>query len=180
MTSSKNTNSHNRLYNNENSNGDDSFSQNFNDDWSQFVSEHKKDFNDLEKSKSAKIFRKRINQAAEPLRNIAFNTKPGPRDNTTSSWLDVDKTMDEYGDDFVAPNPHFKNVSITLIVVLWSVFVLGVLGMILSVLVPYFAIYTGSVSAFLFLIGGAGLLMSRKKDNTSSEDYNEFGKGARV
>ncbi len=115
MTSSKNTNSHNRLYNNENSNDDDSFSQNFNDDWSQFVSEHKKDFNDLEKSKSAKIFRKRINQAAEPLRNIAFSTKPGPRDNTTSSWLDVDKTMDEYGDDFVAPNPHFKNVSITLI-----------------------------------------------------------------
>ena len=184
MTSSKNTNSHNPLPNSENSNANNSLGKNFDDSWSQFVSEHKEDFNDLEKSKSAKIFKKRINQAAKPLKNIALSDKSdlrksGPRDNTKSSWLDVDKTMDEYGDDFIAPNPHFNNVSITLIV-LWSMFVLGVLGMILSVLVPYFAIYTGSVSAFLFLVGGAGLLMSRKKDNTSSEDYSEFGKGARV
>lgn len=185
MTSSKNTNSHNPLPNSENSNANNSLDKNFDNSWSQFVSEHKEDFNDLEKSKSAKIFKKRINQAAKPLKNIALSDKSdlkksdlrksGPRDNTKLSWLDVDKTMDEYGDDFIAPNPHFNNVSITLIV-LWSVFILGILGMILSVLVPYLALYTGSVSAFLFLIGGAGLLMSRKKSNTSIEDYNEFGR----
>ena len=179
MTSSKNTNSHNRLHDNENNNGDDSLNQNFNDDWSQFISEHKKEFKELEKSKSAKIFRKRINEATKPLSRIEYANKPGPRDNTQISWLDVDKTMDEYGDDFIAPNPHFKNVSITLIV-LWLMFILGVLGVILSVLVPYFAIYSGTISALLFLIGGAGLLMSRKKNYTSSEDYSDFGKGARV
>lgn len=180
MTSSKNTNSPHPEDKNSNNNNDDSFGDNsFNENWSDFIRDHAEDFKEIEKSKSAKIFKKRISQATKPLTKIASYNNAGPRDNVKTSWLDVDETMDSYGDDFVPPNPHFKNISITFIV-LWTILILGILGVILSVLVPYFAAYSGTISAFLFLVGSGGLLMSRKKNYTSSEDYNDYGKGARV
>ncbi|MFU0562512.1 hypothetical protein ACMZ7F_06115 [Gardnerella swidsinskii] len=106
-------------------------------------------------------------------------TAKGPRDNTRTSWLDLDKTMEDYGDDFVPPNPQFYNVSLVN-VVLWILFVIGIFGVIISAFIPAIANIVGIICGLLTLLSGAGLLMNRKKPDPYKEDYSDYGDGARV
>lgn len=111
--------------------------------------------------------------------HVQFVNPQGPRDNTRSSWLDVDETMDDYGDDFVPPNPTLENIPLTT-AVLWIVFALGIAGIIFCAFVPSLATIVGIASGLFILIGGAGLIMNRKKPNPYKEDYRDYGHGARV
>lgn len=111
--------------------------------------------------------------------HIQFVTPHGPRDNIRSSWLDLDNTMEDYGEDFVPPNPHFDNVSL-ITVLLWLMFVAGIVGVILCAFLPLLASIIGIASGLLILLGGAGLLMRRKKHDLYHEDYTDYGDGARV
>lgn len=111
--------------------------------------------------------------------HVRFVNPQGPRDNTRSSWLDVDETMDDYGDDFVPPNPTLENIPITT-AILWIVFLLGIAGIIFCAFVPSLATIIGTASGLFILIGGAGLIMNRKKHNPYKEDYRDYGHGARV
>lgn len=192
MTSSKNTNSP-HLENNKNSNNN---SNDFQDDWSSFISEHSQDFNDIEKSKSAKEFEKHAKredkrnikrkeeeeEREKAIRNLRIEREiflsHGPRDNIRSSWLDVDDTMEEYSDDFVAPNPHFKNIRKS-VVILWLVLLLGIAGIITSAFIPIIASIAATISIVFIIISGVGLLMIRK-DSHDNNDYSDYGNGARV
>ena len=111
--------------------------------------------------------------------HVRFVNPQGPRDNTRSSWLDVDETMDDYGDDFVPPNPTLENIPITT-AILWIVFLLGIAGIIFCAFVPSLATIIGTASGLFILIGGAGLIMNRKKPDPYKEDYRDYGHGARV
>lgn len=192
MTSSKNTNDPHRedmlssskqnkanYSNNSNKNADNTKNNtknnnnsNFDDAWSNFIADHSDDFNDIANSRNAKSFE-------EHARRKDKKKIQGPRDNTSSSWLDVDKTMDEYGDDFVPPNPNFNNISWET-AILWIVFVVGIAGIIVSAFLPDFASIIGVLSGIFLLLGGAGLLMCRKKSSNYEDDYNDYDDGARV
>lgn len=111
--------------------------------------------------------------------HVRFVTPSGPRDNTRSSWLDLDNTMEDYGEDFVPPNPTFENISL-INVVLWIIFILGIAGIISSAFLPSLATIIGTISGVFILIGGAGLFMNRKKPDPYKEDYRDYGDGARV
>lgn len=111
--------------------------------------------------------------------HVRFTNPGGPRDNTRSSWLDLDKTMEDYGDDFVPPNPQFENIS-WVTVVLWVLLIAGIAGILSLAFLPGFASTIGIASAIFVLVGGAGLLLTHKKHSPSKEDYNDYGEGARV
>lgn len=191
MTTSKNTNDPHpaEQSGNKNQNGFSNSKKNDDEDWSAFLSEHEDDLKDIINSRSAKNFEKRLRKAVMP-KDISsnkthehksfFNLRDsrGPRDNIQSSWLDVDKTMDEYGDDFIPPDPHFSSLQGTLIV-LWLILLLGVAGVFLAAFLPHIASYVGIFSAFCVLIGGAGLLSHRRKSK-NYQDYDEYENGARV
>ena len=87
--------------------------------------------------------------------------------------------MEDYGDDFVPPNPSLKNIS-TVNLILWIVFIAGIAGIILTAFLPFLASFVGIISAILILLGGAGLLMNRKENNSCKNDYEDFGYGSRV
>lgn len=165
------------------------------DDWSVFLAEHAEDFDDIANSRSAKSFEKHAkkaerknleehidhNNSSKNDNNLSslLRSAAGPRDNTRSSWLDVDSTMEDYGDDFVPPNPTLKNIS-TVNLILWIVFIAGIAGIILTAFLPFLASFVGIISAILILLGGAGLLMNRKENNSCKNDYEDFGYGSRV
>ncbi|PNS43758.1 hypothetical protein [Gardnerella vaginalis] len=195
MTSSKDTNSP-RLGNNS---GKDNNSHDLQDDWSNFLSEHAEDFKAIEKSKNAKNFEKYVKreekrnikeikeQEEQARKNAQKNLireqeeflSHGPRDNIRSSWLDVDSTMDKYGDDFIPPNPRFNNIRLS-IVILWIMLLVGIAGIITSAFIPIIAYIAGSISIVLIIIGGFGLLMIRKDSHNENNEYSDYGKGARV
>ncbi len=77
------------------------------------------------------------------------------------SWLDTDDVMDEYGDDFVPPNPEIGRVNASKLV-FWILLVAGVAGIIASVFVPALAAILGSIFGLCALVGGAGLILQHK------------------
>ena len=88
-------------------------------------------------------------------------TGRGPRDFTGSSWLDTDRVMDRYGDDFVPPNPEIGHVKLSKLV-FWILLVAGVIGIIASVFVPALASILGSIFGLCALVGAAGLIVQHK------------------
>ena len=137
------------------------------------VAKNKFSFKNLS-SKESYISPKRMQDS-----HVQFVNPQGPRDNTRSSWLDVDETMDDYGDDFVPPNPTLENIPLTT-AILWIVFALGIAGIIFCAFVPSLSTIIGIASGLFILIGGAGLIMNRKKPDPYKEDYRDYGHGARV
>lgn len=111
--------------------------------------------------------------------HVRFTNSGGPRDNTRSSWLDLDKTMEDYGDDFVPPNPQFENIS-WVTVVLWVLLIAGIAGILSLAFFPGLASTIGIASGIFALVGGLGLLFTRKKHSPYQEDYSDYGGGARV
>ena len=75
------------------------------------------------------------------------STGRGPRDFTGSSWLDTDRVMDRYGEDFVPPEPQ-KSAPVKLSkLVFWVLLVAGVIGIIASVFMPALASILGGPSS---------------------------------
>lgn len=183
MTSSKDTNDPHRYgkgMSQSSNNENEKNSKNFEDDWLNFITDHSDELKDISNSRDAKSFEKHAKKKenAQNFYLIAKNSR-GPRDNTRTSWLDVDTTMDEYGDNFVPPNPKLEDIS-PVTFVLWTVFAVGIAGIILSAFLPSLATIVGIISAILMLLGGLGIFLNRKKPDPYKEDYRDYGHGARV
>lgn len=160
-------------------------------DWAAFAAEHAKDLQDVASSRNARRFERHAQRKEkEALLSVndldanAFTGEStsggrsrGPRDHVGCSWLDTDDVMDQYGDDFVPPNPKIGPVNITTLV-LWILLVGGIAGIIASVFVPTLAMILGSVFGFCALIGGAGLILRHK--GHSDTRSGPFDDGARV
>ena len=96
--------------------------------WAEFADSHADDLKAVERSRSAKRFEKHAQRrekeallSIDDLDQGTFtNDAPangrGPRDFTGSSWLDTDRVMDRYGDDFVPPNPEIGHVKLSKLV----------------------------------------------------------------
>ena len=107
--------------------------------WAEFADSHADDLKAVERSRSAKRFEKHAQRrekeallSIDDLDQGTFtNDAPangrGPRDFTGSSWLDTDRVMDRYGDDFVPPNPEIGHVKLSKLV-FWILLVAGVIG----------------------------------------------------
>lgn len=155
--------------------------------WSSFEESHADELDEVARSRSAKRFEKHAErQAKEALISVSdldegsfTGDKParGPRDFTTSSWLDVNHTMDQYGDDFVPPNPKIGHVA-TSRLVFWAFLIIGVIGVIITVFLPTIAGLLGTVFGVAIFIGAAGLILQhRGYDETKSDAFDD---GARV
>ena len=157
--------------------------------WAEFADSHADDLKAVERSRSAKRFEKHAQRrekeallSIDDLDQGTFtNDAPangrGPRDFTGSSWLDTDRVMDRYGDDFVPPNPEIGHVKLSKLV-FWILLVAGVIGIIASVFVPALASILGSIFGLCALVGAAGLIVQHKGHRETRTD--EFDDGARV
>ena len=157
--------------------------------WAEFADSHADDLKAVERSRSAKRFEKHAQRrekeallSIDDLDQGTFtNDAPangrGPRDFTGSSWLDTDRVMDRYGDDFVPPNPEIGHVKLSKLV-FWILLVAGVIGIISSVFVPALASILGSIFGLCALVGAAGLIVQHKGHRETRTD--EFDDGARV
>ena len=155
----------------------------------EFADSHADDLKAVERSRSAKRFEKHAQRrekeallSIDDLDQGTFtNDAPangrGPRDFTGSSWLDTDRVMDRYGDDFVPPNPEIGHVKLSKLV-FWILLVAGVIGIIASVFVPALASILGSIFGLCALVGAAGLIVQHKGHRETRTD--EFDDGARV
>ena len=156
--------------------------------WAEFADSHADDLKAVERSRSAKRFEKHAQRrekeallSIDDLDQGTFtNDAPangrGPRDFTGSSWLDTDRVMDRYGDDFVPPNPEIGHVKLSKLVS-W-ILLAGVIGIIASVFVPALASILGSIFGLCALVGAAGLIVQHKGHRETRTD--EFDDGARV
>jgi hypothetical protein len=158
------------------------------DIWAAFEQEHAQDLNDIAHSRNAKRFEKHAKrQEKETLLSVddldvgTFtddmpSAGRGPRDFSGSSWLDTDNVMNQ-GSDFIPPNPVIGHVPATKAIFL-ALLVIGILGIIASVLLPKFAGILGSIFGVCILIGGAGLITGHRGHNETRSDY--FDDGARI
>ena len=134
-------------------------------DWAAFAAEHANDLQDVERSRNARRFEKHAQRkekeallSVDDLDAGTFTDdkvplhQRGPRDHGGRSWLDTDDVMDEYGDDFVPPNPKIGRV-IASKLVFWILLVAGVAGIIASVFVPALATFLGSIFGLCALVG---------------------------
>ncbi|MDN5632639.1 MAG: hypothetical protein SOI13_04820 [Bifidobacterium mongoliense] len=154
--------------------------------WSDFERDHAHDLDDIARSREAKRFEhhakrqeKKALLSVNDLDNGAFtddaaHAGAGPRDFTGSSWLDTDDVMDRFGDDFVPPNPTIGHVKTTTLV-FWILLVVGVLGVILSTLVPSWTGLLGTVFGTCALLGGAGLIIGHRGHTQTRTDYSDDG-----
>ena len=98
-------------------------------DWAAFAAEHANDLQDVERSRNARRFEKHAQRkekeallSVDDLDAGTFTDdkvplhQRGPRDHGGRSWLDTDDVMDEYGDDFVPPNPKIGRVNASKLV----------------------------------------------------------------
>lgn len=155
--------------------------------WAAFEAEHRDDFADVAASRNAKRFEKHAERRdkeavinAQDLSPEAFSptgASHGPRDFTGSSWLDVDATMNQYGDDFVAPNPTIGPIKRSKLL-FWTLLLIGITGIIATAFLPTIAGILGTAFGACTLIGAAGLIVQHKGHNETREDY--FDDGARV
>ena len=159
-------------------------------DWAAFAAEHANDLQDVERSRNARRFEKHAQRkekeallSVDDLDAGTFTDdkvplhQRGPRDHGGRSWLDTDDVMDEYGDDFVPPNPKIGRV-IASKLVFWILLGAGVAGIIASVFVPALATFLGSIFGLCALVGGAGLILQHKGHTETRTDM--FDDGARV
>lgn len=170
MTDLNNTNDDEERPNDE-SHGGVSPSDNLDAAWAEFANSHADDLKAVERSRSAKRFEKHAQrQEKEALLSVndldqgTFvgdmpSTGRGPRDFTGSSWLDTDRVMDRYGEDFVPPNPKIGPVKLSKLV-FWVLLVAGVIGIIASVFMPALASILGSIFGLCALIGAPDSLCS--------------------
>ena len=106
-------------------------------DWAAFAAEHANDLQDVERSRNARRFEKHAQRkekeallSVDDLDAGTFTDdkvplhQRGPRDHGGRSWLDTDDVMDEYGDDFVPPNPKIGRVNASKLV-FWILLVAG-------------------------------------------------------
>ncbi|MEJ5921965.1 hypothetical protein [Bifidobacterium thermophilum] len=154
--------------------------------WEAFAQEHADDLADVARSRNAKRFEKHAERAQKKamlsvndldqgtFTDDAIGPGRGPRDTTASSWLDTDVVMDRYGGGFTPPT-SFAPTSRRLIVFA-ALTVIGVLGIIASVLVPRFTGMLGTVFGAVLLVGIAGLAASRR----GKRHDDPFDDGARV
>lgn len=171
----------------EGSQGGSSSGEPLDEAWEAFAHDHARDLEDVERSRNAKQFERHARRAEKKallsvddldqgtFTDDAIGAGRGPRDNTSSSWLDTDDVMDRYGDRFVpptsfAPTPHS-------IILFTALTVIGVLGIIASVLVPKFTGIIGTVCAICLLLGIAGLVASRRGHVHHDDPFDD---GARV
>ena len=155
--------------------------------WAEFADSHADDLKAVERSRSAKRFEKHAQRREKEallfiddldqgtFTNDAPANGRGPRDFTGSSWLDTDRVMDRYGDDFVPPNPEIGHVKLSKLV-FWILLVAGVIGIIASVFVPALASILGSIFGLCALVGAAGLIVQHKGHRETRTD--EFDDGA--
>lgn len=155
--------------------------------WAAFEAEHRQDLDDVAGSSSARKFERHAQrQEKERLLNVsdlradafahgnAGAGTGGPRDFTSSSWLDADDVM---GDDFTPPTPRIGPVRATT-VLFWALLVVGVAGLIASVFVPALTGILGSVFGLCALLGAAGLIIRHR--GHSQTRTSPFDDGARV
>ncbi|WEV72937.1 hypothetical protein [Bifidobacterium sp. ESL0790] len=158
------------------------------DEWKRFEAEHADDLSDISQSRNAKRFEKRAQRqeketllSADDLTPDAFADEGpasgrGPRDFEGSSWLDADKVMDE-GSDFTPPNPHLGHLD-AVKVMFWVLLVVGILGLIATVLVPRLAAVLATVFGLCALVGAAGLITQHRGHTETRSGY--FDDGSRV
>lgn len=155
--------------------------------WASFAQAHADDLKDVEHSRSARRFEKHAQRkekeallSVKDLDNGAFVDdmvplhQRGPRDHTSSSWLDTDDVMDRYGDDFVPPNPQIGPIQASKLV-FWVLLVAGILGVIASVFIPALAAVLGTVFGVCALIGAAGLIVQHKGHTQTRNGYTDDG-----
>ena len=140
-------------------------------DWAAFAAEHAK-----RKEKEALLSVDDLDAGTFTDDKVPLHQR-GPRDHGGRSWLDTDDVMDEYGDDFVPPNPKIGRVNASKLV-FWILLVAGVAGIIASVFVPALATFLGSIFGLCALVGGAGLILQHKGHTETRTDM--FDDGARV
>lgn len=155
--------------------------------WEAFAHDHAQDLEDVERSRNAKRFERHAKRAEKKallsvddldqgtFTDDAIGAGRGPRDITASSWLDTDDVMDRYGDRFVPPTSFAPTSG--RIILFTALTVIGVLGIIASVLVPKFTGIIGTVCAVCLLLGIAGLVASRRGHNERTDPFDD---GARV
>ena len=188
MTDLNNTNDDEERPNDE-SRGGVSPSDDLDAAWAEFANSHADDLKAVERSRSAKRFEKHAQrQEKEALLSVndldqgTFvgdmpSAGHGPRDFTGSSWLDTDRVMDRYGEDFVPPNPKIGPVKPSKLV-FWVLLVACVIGSIASVFMPGLASILGSIVGLCAWVGAAGLIVQHKGHSQTRAD--EFDDGARV
>ena len=149
--------------------------------WEAFAHDHARDLEDVERSRNAKRFERHARRAEKKallsvddldqgtFTDDAIGAGRGPRDNTSSSWLDTDDVMDRYSDRFVPPTSFTPTPHSTIL--------FTALRIIASVLVPKFTGIIGTVCAICLLLGIAGLAASRRGH---AHHDNPFDDGARV
>ena len=162
------------------------------EEWSAFESAHAQDLDDVAHSRSARHFEKHAERkereallSVHDLQQGSFTddlpkSGSGPRDYTQSSWLDTDSVMDRFGDDFTPPNPHLGHVRATTLT-FWGLLTIGVVGIIVTVLLPGLAGLLGTLFGACILIGGAGLIIQHR-DHAGGSDHSssDFPDGARL
>lgn len=155
--------------------------------WAAFAEAHASELKDVERSRSAKRFEKHAQRKEKEallsvndlddgafVDDLAAMRQHGPRDHTTSSWLDTDDVMDRYGDDFVPPNPKIGPVKASKLV-FWVLLVAGIIGIISSVFIPSLAAVLGTVFGVCALIGATGLIVQHKGHNADRNGYTDDG-----
>lgn len=157
------------------------------DDWQAFEQAYAQDLAEVAQSRNAKRFEQHAQRkekeallSVNDLNGDSFapgSSQGGPRDFTSSSWLETDSIMDRYGDDFVPPNPTIGHVNRTKLV-FWVLFIAGIAGIIATVFFPVIAGILGTIFGVCALVGGAGLLLQHRDSKQVHTDY--FDDGARV
>lgn len=163
------------------------------DDWDAFVQEHAGDLSDVEHSRAGRRFERHAEQqekkallSVDDLKRRAFvsgnrhgmpggGSAPhaGPRDHTSSSWLDTDDVMDQ-ADPFTPPNPDLGPTNPTKIA-LWAIFLIGVAGILLTVFITAIPALLTGVFAVCALIGGAGLLVTHRGHDETKDGPDDTG-----
>lgn len=140
--------------------------------WEDFVKSHQDDLGSVASSGTARRFeRKARRRERRESKKSQFDVKDlegdsfvgggghGPRD-FESSWLDVDRVMDQ-SSDFTPPNPDLSNLGHSRLLFI-ALTVLGAAGLLASLLIPSWGMLLGSIGAFCLLIGVTGLITGRK------------------
>ncbi|MEE1296705.1 MAG: DUF308 domain-containing protein [Bifidobacterium sp.] len=160
------------------------------DSWSEFVSEHAEDLQDVERSRTGRKFSRHVEReqkkamlSVNDLKEDSFVGGNGPRDHTGASWLDTDDIMDRHGAGFTPPNPDLRGGTTTTRLVCGILLVVGVVGIILASLFPAHTGWIGLVSAILIMVGAGGLMLTRSPNphlpDHEDDDYTGDN-GARV
>lgn len=159
---------------------------NTDDAWESFISEHADEFSDVEQSRTAKKFNRRVRReekqtvvSVNDLDDSAFVGSTGPRDYTRSSWLDTDDIMDRHSAGFIPPNPSLRKGTTTSRLIFGILAILGIIGVILAAIFSAHAGWIGALSALCIFIGAGGLLLTRSPNPHDFGD-EDADNGARV